>query len=235
MYTTKQKAIERTKAATQFAILNNLATNTMKHILLVGGPGSNKTLIRNALIEECSIYEKAKAVTNRERWPGENKESNIFTSKALLKLATSLKIIEGSAYFIGKDEYGISLNELNRIISSGKKFIAFSSVEGAEVMKDIFGDELLIEYLDVPEKKRENNLKNKFNDMFVTFNVSNKVKASLMKRIEPYVKFGTEQREQYKEIAQPSTFYYVHFTDSFFAPKEAKLILDNAHSDYAHV
>lgn len=224
-----EKEINEIAQVKQSAIIVTAAQN-MKHIALAGPPGSGKRGVENVICHRLpGVYEKVISL-NAENLHDER-----------------LQVLPETIHSIGTDEYGVSFSELKRIISEGKRFILFTSVDGVIALKKIFRNELMGAYFDATEHKRAERLHKKFNEQLA--HSSSEEKQLIKAKISNCIKFGNEEMSKYKKIVDeeqrralvekeigkeitPFTFYCMTHDTKFSRYTAATFVLDNAQLQY---
>jgi guanylate kinase len=200
MYITKEKARKKITAALarlqgriQF---NNSGADlcTAKHVVFVGAPGTAKTATINALLQEKHhAFERARSVTSRPKRKGElGRGPYIFKANEEKFQRTGSGVLEGTVYNINGAHYGVSLKEITRIISSGKHFITVTSVEGAEQLAELFGDDIVLVFCKSSREVRSQRL-------FAQYSLLENATAEIAARLD----FGDSEIERYQASRLP--------------------------------
>lgn len=224
-----EKEISEIALVKQHAIVVSAVQN-MKHIALAGAPGSGKRGVENVICHRLpGVYEKVISL-NAENLHDER-----------------LQVLPQTIHSIGTDEYGVPFSELKRIISEGKRFILFTSVDGVVALKKIFGNELMGAYFDATEHKRVERLHKKFNEQLT--HASPEEKQLIKAKINDCIIFGNEEMSKYEKIVDeeqkralvekeigkeitPFTFYCMTHDTKFSRYTAAAFVLDNAQLQY---
>lgn len=143
------------------------------HIVIIGAPGSSKDPIADAIITVFpNVYEKMRSLTNRTPQSLSDRDNHLFTNflggntigiwwkrfldelkkhwyflidkpmKAGIR-DEAIPITE-SLVRIGSTMYASDYNELQRIILSGKKIVAVTSIIGAKALQQVLGNVYIV-------------------------------------------------------------------------------------------
>lgn len=112
-------------------------SNSGSVVALVGPSGCGKTTIANQLVKS-GHFELVRSYTTRPK-RNEKDQYHFLTKEAFLKKKEACFFFETSCY--NKQLYGTSLEDMYKIIASGKKALLVLDINGAIAMKTAFGDQ----------------------------------------------------------------------------------------------
>lgn len=113
---------------------SGLPVATPSVLCLVGPSASGKTTISEALVK-TGRYIMPQSVTTRQRRKGEPEDAYQFISEdEFNRLFADMKLVEHTCY--NGNYYGLSCDEVDRCLASGKTVIVPVDIHGAEALKE---------------------------------------------------------------------------------------------------
>lgn len=113
--------------------------NKTKLVCLVGPSASGKTTIADLLVES-GLFVTARSSTTRPIRPGESEDSYEFlTEEEFNACINAGDFVEHVRY--GEYQYGLRRSTINKALATDKPVVLVLDIDGANAIKDIYGDE----------------------------------------------------------------------------------------------